>query len=123
MYDPPVSTYMPEVDMGAYESAFRGGFTTCTYDGNGNGEIDIEDLLEILAAWGMTQGYPGALDGFCDGIITIQDLLALLAAWGPCGQSTAVPQCVDDCFAKFGYASSPELEACLEAVEYNENCN
>ncbi len=42
----------------------------CPWDLDGSGAVGINDLLELLAAWGAPWG--------------IKDLLALLAAWGAC---------------------------------------
>lgn len=55
---------------------------TCTGDLDGNGSVDVVDLLGLIAAWGDCPGCPGDLDG--DNQIGVNDLLILLAAWGPC---------------------------------------
>jgi hypothetical protein len=47
-------------------------------DINGDGVVDVQDLLALLAEWGGTSG-PADING--DGIVDVQDLLALLAAW------------------------------------------
>jgi hypothetical protein len=54
----------------------------CPADVNGDGAVDVLDLLAVLAAWGQTGG-PEDING--DGIVDVLDLLELLAAWGPCG--------------------------------------
>ena len=61
----------PIVDMGAYE--FQVG------DINGDGKVNTEDLLMLLAAWGNNGG-PEDING--DGIVNVEDLLLLLANWG-----------------------------------------
>jgi hypothetical protein len=48
---------------------------------NGDGAVDVLDLLAVLAAWGAAAG-PEDING--DGIVDVLDLLELLAAWGPC---------------------------------------
>ncbi len=48
--------------------------------GDGNGIVDIVDLLALLSQWGS----PGPCDTNGGGAVTIADLLNLLAAWGPC---------------------------------------
>jgi hypothetical protein len=54
----------------------------CPADFDGNGAIDINDLLQLLAAWGDC---PGCIEDLnFDGVVDIQDLLDLLAVWGPC---------------------------------------
>jgi 6-phosphogluconolactonase (cycloisomerase 2 family) len=45
-----------------------------------DGEVDVEDLLALLAAWGTA----GACDLNGDGDVDVDDLLELLAAWGGC---------------------------------------
>jgi len=52
----------------------------CPADINGDGVVDVLDLLEVLAQWG-TSG-PADING--DGIVDVLDLLEVLAAWGPC---------------------------------------
>jgi hypothetical protein len=66
----------PIVDMGAYEFG-----STCPADITGDGVVDVDDLLALLAAWGNTSG-PEDIDK--DGFVGAADLLELLAAWGPC---------------------------------------
>ena len=54
----------------------------CLTDINGDGNVDVSDLLNLLAAWGPNPG--NAADINNDGNVDIVDLLALLAAWGAC---------------------------------------
>jgi len=49
-------------------------------DLDGDGKVDVDDLLFLLAAWG-DEGGPADLN--CDGIVNTSDLLYLLAAWPP----------------------------------------
>ena len=51
-------------------------------DTNGDGLVGSEDLLELLASWGICLGCPADTNG--DGQVDTEDLLAMLAAWGPC---------------------------------------
>ena len=54
----------------------------CPEDINGDGQINVTDLLEIVGAWGSNN--PDLdLDG--SGIVDTPDLLAVIAAWGVCG--------------------------------------
>ena len=53
----------------------------CPADVNGDGTVNVLDLLEVLAAWGAT-GCPEDING--DGVVDVLDLLEVLAAWGPC---------------------------------------
>lgn len=51
-------------------------------DLDGDGFVGINDLLELLGAWGRCSGKPGCHgDLDCSGSVGITDLLALLAAW------------------------------------------
>lgn len=54
----------------------------CPRDVNGDGSVNVPDLLALLAVWGTNPGGPPDFDG--DGVVAVPDLLTLLAAWGPC---------------------------------------
>ncbi len=54
----------------------------CVGDIDGDGNVGIQDFLDLLAAWGPCLGCPADLNG--DGTVGITDFLDLLAAWGPC---------------------------------------
>jgi len=59
---------------------------SCDEDLTGDGEVNLADLLALLAAWGPCPGGGQPCDEDLDGSGTVDlaDLLALLAAWGPC---------------------------------------
>jgi hypothetical protein len=57
------------------------GYQHCDADLNGDGAVNVSDLLVLLAGWGQS-GLPGDLNN--DGTIDVADLLQLLGAWGPC---------------------------------------
>ena len=60
-----------------------GGLTPdCPADLNGDGVVDVLDLLAVLAVWGPCPGCPEDING--DGVVNVLDLLEVLAAWGPC---------------------------------------
>jgi predicted outer membrane repeat protein len=67
----------PCVDMGAYEYQAE---APCPGDLDGNGMVDVTDLLALLGNFGGT----GDGDINDDGVIDVSDLLILLGAWGPC---------------------------------------
>jgi hypothetical protein len=51
-------------------------------DSSGDGQVDVTDLLAILAAWGACGGCPEDFDG--NGMVDVADLLFALGTWGPC---------------------------------------
>jgi len=61
--------------------------TACVGDITGNnGEVDIEDLLLLIAEWGSSNSGAdiSGENGYPDGVVDISDLLALIGAWGIC---------------------------------------
>ncbi|MCZ6836749.1 MAG: hypothetical protein O7G85_13310, partial [Planctomycetota bacterium] len=55
----------------------------CPGDTNASGATDVEDLLDLLAAWGPCPApCPTDIDG--DNDVDVEDLLDLLAGWGAC---------------------------------------
>ncbi|MHC4413948.1 MAG: multicopper oxidase domain-containing protein [Planctomycetota bacterium] len=56
----------------------------CPWDLDLDDFVGINDLLDLLAAWGPNPGSPADFDD--DGFVGIKDLLALLANWGSCPQ-------------------------------------
>jgi hypothetical protein len=53
----------------------------CLSDINGDGTVNVNDLLAVLAAWGA----PGGVEDVnFDGVVDVLDLLIVLGAWGPC---------------------------------------
>lgn len=50
-------------------------------DVNGDGNVDVADLLLVIAYWGAT-GSPADVN--FDGTVNVTDLLIVIAAWGPC---------------------------------------
>jgi hypothetical protein len=70
--DPPMSQVIDVVETA----------DVCPGDIDGDGEVGINDFLDLLAAWGHNPGDPADLDG--DGNVGINDFLMLLANWGPC---------------------------------------
>ncbi|MBT5657371.1 MAG: hypothetical protein HOI89_06285 [Phycisphaerae bacterium] len=53
---------------------------TCDGDCNGDGQVDVDDVLELLGQFGGT----GECDTNGDGTIGVDDLLAQIGNWGPC---------------------------------------
>jgi len=55
--------------------------TSCTGDTNGDGTVNVTDILAVVAAWGESGG---SSDVNGDGIVDVSDLLAVVNAWGAC---------------------------------------
>jgi hypothetical protein len=53
----------------------------CPSDVNGDGTVNIQDFLALLAEWDQVGG-PADINE--DGIVDVQDFLQMLAEWGPC---------------------------------------
>src|SRR5210317_1420139 len=55
---------------------------TCDSDIDGNGVVDVLDLMEVLAHWGPCAGCPADVNG--DEVVDALDLLQVLGDRGPC---------------------------------------
>ncbi len=75
-------------DVFTLEGGFWPGASTdpgappCPWDLHGDGTVEINDFLDLLAQWATNPGGPPDFDGSND--VGISDFLALLANWGPC---------------------------------------
>jgi hypothetical protein len=58
--------------------------STCTKpaDVNGNGIVNIDDLLNVINSWGVCQGLPCVGDVTSNNVVNIDDLLAVINNWG-----------------------------------------
>ncbi|MCH2133996.1 MAG: hypothetical protein MK116_09635, partial [Phycisphaerales bacterium] len=56
---------------------------TCLGDLDGNGVVDVEDLLATLNDWGCEIDCTADVNE--DGSVDISDLLTVIANWGECG--------------------------------------
>lgn len=52
----------------------------CAEDVDGDGQVGINDLLELIATWGPCSGCDADIDG--SGTVDVNDVLMLLSAWG-----------------------------------------
>jgi hypothetical protein len=57
-----------------------GDVCPCTGDIDHNGEVNVDDMLDVLGNWGLS----GPADINQSGVTDIDDLLILLSSWGPC---------------------------------------
>ncbi len=62
----------------------EGDALTCFADVDGNGGVEYQDFLLLLADWGPCPGNPCNADLDRNGAVGIVDMLLLLANWGPC---------------------------------------
>ena len=58
------------------------GIIDCPADVNGSGMVDIDDLFDVLGAWGTCEDCPEDVNN--DGLVDIDDVFDVLAGWGPC---------------------------------------
>ena len=57
------------------------GCSDCSADINGDGDVNVSDLLSVVSDWGLADS-PADIDG--NGVVNTTDLLAVIDAWGPC---------------------------------------
>ena len=55
--------------------------STCPYDIDGDGNVNVTDLLAIIDQWGLADS---PADVNFDGIVDVSDLLIVVGNWGPC---------------------------------------
>ena len=53
----------------------------CPADINGDSIVNVNDLLEVVGAWGE-ENVPADING--DGDVNVTDLLLVVSMWGPC---------------------------------------
>ncbi|MGA1225469.1 MAG: dockerin type I domain-containing protein, partial [Phycisphaerales bacterium] len=75
-----------EVATGLSPDADRNGLPDdcqqCRGDVDGNGVVNIDDLIEVFIAWG--DPFPGAADLNGDGFVDAVDLAQVISGWGTC---------------------------------------
>ena len=77
------------IRIGGYNGAEGHGYvyveeiTPCDADLNGDGEVNAEDMAQILVAWGECGDCDADLNG--DGEVNAEDMAQILVAWGACG--------------------------------------
>ena len=58
----------------------------CYEDVDGNGVVNVSDLLQLIGNWGTcpdcTEEIPGDVN--YDDVVNVTDLLLIVGAWGPC---------------------------------------
>ena len=56
--------------------------TPCLGDVDGDGSVDVTDLLSVISAWGPCEECDADIDA--NGYVDVTDLLTIISAWGPC---------------------------------------
>jgi T5SS/PEP-CTERM-associated repeat protein len=56
--------------------------STCPADTNGTGNIDVDDLLDVINNWGSCSGCAADTNG--SGAVDVDDLLEVINNWGSC---------------------------------------
>ena len=61
-------------------------FDPCYEDVDGNGSVDVSDLLSVIENWGVCPGCIGEIPGDVnyDTVVDVTDLLRVVGSWGPC---------------------------------------
>jgi hypothetical protein len=59
--------------------------TRCEGDVDGDGAVDVNDLLLVISSWGGDGGGDCGPDTDGSGVVDVNDLLDVIAAWGSCG--------------------------------------
>ncbi len=54
----------------------------CPRDFTVDWQVDMDDVIRLLTAWGPCSGCPEDLDA--DGLVSFGDLIDVLSGWGPC---------------------------------------
>ena len=58
----------------------------CYEDVDGNGVVNVSDLLALIGNWGLCPDCTGEIPGDVnfDDVVNVTDLLLIVGAWGPC---------------------------------------
>ena len=74
-----------DISAGTSPDANRNGIPDeceCPANVNGDSVVDVQDLVEVLLAWGPCPACAADVNG--DDVVDVQDLVAVVLAWGPC---------------------------------------
>jgi hydroxyacylglutathione hydrolase len=93
-----------------------------TPGGGGDDQVNVDDLLAVINAWGPCTGCAAdiAPPTIGDGQVNVDDLLAVINAWGPTGfdGGTFPAQWI---FGGPGCAPPPGGDPSIQVHQYNEN--
>jgi hypothetical protein len=76
--DPPMLDTQKLIEF-TYTLPFFANLPCC--DANGDGFVDVQDLLEVIMHWGE-EGVEADVDG--SGVVDVLDLKCIIISWGPC---------------------------------------
>ncbi len=94
---------------------------TCTGDVDGDGAVNVNDLLALLGAWGTSPGGPHDLDG--SGTVNVADLLVLLGHWGPCPVlESCGSAAAGSCYTANGTSGCNDSACCQTVCGANPGC-
>ena len=113
------------VDMGSYEAESH----VCPGDANGDGTVNVNDLLVVINGWGTCPSSPALCPGDLapygcgNNTVNVNDLLVVIDDWG-CnalsnenpgatgGMPTSVQDCMEDCSLEYE-AYTAEWQDCV----------
>ncbi len=62
---------------------------SCPADTNGDGQVNVTDLINVISTWGTNGQGPGFdADVSPDGTVNVSDLIVVISGWGPCPAPT-----------------------------------
>ncbi|MHC5002388.1 MAG: thrombospondin type 3 repeat-containing protein [Planctomycetota bacterium] len=72
---------VPNGDQADGDGDGTGDACECVADVDGNGFVDVDDLVAVILAWGTGDA---AADVNADGTVNVDDLVSVILAWGTC---------------------------------------
>jgi hypothetical protein len=116
--------YGSHVDMGSYEMHTNPSCAGDCAPVNGDGDVDVNDLLMVITNWGTNGSTGGDIAPLCggDNIVNVNDLLAVISHWGSCsGGGGSMPTSISDCMTQCTNAGLTGAEwsmCCAECIEW-----
>jgi hypothetical protein len=113
-------------DMGAFERYETG---TCP-DVDGNGVVDVDDLIGVILGWGPCPTPPALCQanvetaGTSATTVDVDDLVAVILAWGACPDNDgmiagAIPETYEDCEDMCSAYSGDAWANCMQRCFYS----
>jgi hypothetical protein len=74
-----------ESSLRVHVDSGQASYCTSHADVNGDASVDVQDLLEVIGAWGTCDHCgPDVAPAGGDNRVNVSDLLAVIGGWGPC---------------------------------------